>query len=163
MRGAARHWTGGSELKFAQQFELKMQMWVMIVTDYYSSHKSVRIASRSLWWMLTTLFWRWPTFRRRQEVEMAFYSYWLLGSALWLRNGAGNQCISNIWDFSWVLKRIFASCFEKTIWYGLSSYSTALLFFKVLEKIVHDQIHGYLVGSAILNSRQGGYRRHNSK
>ena len=40
----------------------------------------------------------------------------------------------------------------------------ALLCFlsKVLEKIVHDQIHGYLVGKDILNSRQAGYKRHNS-
>ena len=40
----------------------------------------------------------------------------------------------------------------------------ALLCFlsEVLEKIVHDQIHGYLAEKAILNSRQASYKRHNS-
>ena len=40
----------------------------------------------------------------------------------------------------------------------------ALLCFlsKVLEKIVHDQIHGYLSSKAIMNPRQAGYRQHNS-
>ena len=40
----------------------------------------------------------------------------------------------------------------------------ALLCFlsKVLEKIVHNQIHGYLVEKKILNPRQAGYRQHNS-
>ena len=36
----------------------------------------------------------------------------------------------------------------------------ALLCFlsKVLEKIVHDQIHGYLSSKAMINPRQAGYR-----
>ena len=40
----------------------------------------------------------------------------------------------------------------------------ALLCFlsKILEKIVHDQIQEYLAVKKILNSRQAGYRRHNS-
>ena len=33
---------------------------------------------------------------------------------------------------------------------------------KVLEKIVHDQIQGYLAVKKILNPRQAGYRQHNS-
>ena len=34
--------------------------------------------------------------------------------------------------------------------------------FKVLEKIVYDQIHGYLVEKKILNPRQAGFRQNNS-
>ena len=57
-------------------------------------------------------------------------------------------------DFSGTLERIASTDFRPI----------ALLCFlsKVLEKMVHDQIHGYLSEKTILNSRQAGYKQHNS-